>query len=90
MFLTGSGLTLCFLCKGWLVVLPDTVQAVMLYRRPATRLLNTGTPVASSDGSSEEIVANHSMNDEQIGWFNAGSALNMIRQQQAQDTKLIS
>ncbi|MEN8712801.1 MAG: aconitate hydratase [Arenicellales bacterium] len=42
--------------------------------------------IQHADGSSEEIVANHSMNDEQIGWFNAGSALNMIRQQQAQDT----
>lgn len=46
--------------------------------------------IQHADGSSEEIVANHSMNDEQIGWFNAGSALNMIRQQQAQDTNLIS
>ena len=42
--------------------------------------------IQHADGSSEEIVANHSLNDEQIGWFNAGSALNMIRQQQAQDT----
>ena len=52
--------------------------------------LEPGKPVQvkiqHADGSSEEIVANHSMNDEQIGWFNAGSALNMIRQQQAQDT----
>ena len=39
--------------------------------------------IQHSDGSSEEIMANHSMNAEQIGWFNAGSALNMIRQQQA-------
>ena len=46
--------------------------------------------IQHADGSSEEIVANHSLNDEQIGWFNAGSALNMIRQQQAQDTNLIS
>jgi len=30
------------------------------------------------DGSSEEIVANHSYNDQQIGWFVAGSALNLI------------
>jgi aconitate hydratase len=30
------------------------------------------------DGSSEEIVANHSYNDQQIGWFKAGSALNLI------------
>ena len=49
--------------------------------------IEPGKPVKISiqhaDGNSEEIVANHSMNDEQISWFNAGSALNMIRQSQA-------
>jgi hypothetical protein len=25
-------------------------------------------------------VANHTLNEEQIGWFRAGSALNLIRQ----------
>ena len=40
--------------------------------------------ILHADGSSEELVASHSMNDEQISWFNAGSALNMIRQQQTQ------
>lgn len=34
------------------------------------------------DGSSDTILANHSYNDQQIGWFKAGSALNLIRQQQ--------
>ena len=42
--------------------------------------------IQHADGSSDEIVTNHSMNDEQISWFNAGSALNMIRQQQKQNT----
>lgn len=50
-------------------------------------LIESGKPVQvkiqHADGSSEEIFANHSMNDEQISWFNAGSALNMIRRQQA-------
>ena len=50
--------------------------------------LEPGKPVQikiqHADGGNEEIVAHHSMNDEQIGWFNAGSALNMIRQQQQQ------
>ena len=31
------------------------------------------------DGSSEEIALHHSMNDEQISWFKAGSALNFLR-----------
>ncbi len=32
-----------------------------------------------SDGSSDEIICNHSYNDVQISWFKAGSALNLIR-----------
>jgi aconitate hydratase len=30
------------------------------------------------DGSSDVIVTNHTYNDGQIGWFVAGSALNLI------------
>ena len=33
------------------------------------------------DGTTDEIVANHSYNDVQIEWFKAGSALNLIRKQ---------
>lgn len=32
-----------------------------------------------SDGEEEAIFANHSFNEAQIGWFRAGSALNLIR-----------
>ncbi|GAB3646312.1 aconitate hydratase [Echinicola sediminis] len=35
-----------------------------------------------ADGSKDVIVANHSYNDAQIGWFKAGSALNLIKAQQ--------
>ena len=31
------------------------------------------------DGRSEEIEVNHSYNDQQIEWFKAGGALNIIR-----------
>ncbi|MEM6263961.1 MAG: aconitate hydratase [Bacteroidota bacterium] len=34
-----------------------------------------------SDGTSEEIMANHTYNDAQIEWLRAGSALNLIRAQ---------
>jgi aconitate hydratase len=40
---------------------------------PLTLVLN------HKDGSSEQIVANHSYNEHQIQWFKAGSALNLIR-----------
>ena len=33
------------------------------------------------DGSSDEILLNHTMNDAQIKWFKAGSALNLIAAQ---------
>ncbi len=34
--------------------------------------------VKHSDGSKDEIMLNHTMNETQIGWFKAGSALNLI------------
>ncbi|BDD10465.1 aconitate hydratase [Fulvitalea axinellae] len=39
--------------------------------------------VNHADGTSEDIVANHTYNENQIEWFKAGSALNLIKQQQA-------
>ncbi|MCC5929828.1 MAG: aconitate hydratase [Cyclobacteriaceae bacterium] len=34
------------------------------------------------DGSEDAIIVNHTYNENQISWFNAGSALNLIRQNQ--------
>jgi len=45
--------------------------------KPLTVVIN------HSDGSSDEIVANHTYNANQIEWFKAGSALNLIRKQNA-------
>lgn len=36
-----------------------------------------------ADGSKEEILANHTYNAQQIEWFKAGGALNIIRKNQA-------
>ena len=45
-----------------------------------------GKPLAvrlhHADGTNEEFPVNHSYNEGQIGWFRAGSALNLIRQLQ--------
>ena len=38
--------------------------------------------VKHADGSEDKIVANHTYNENQIEWFKAGSALNLIRKQQ--------
>jgi aconitate hydratase len=46
-----------------------------------------GTPLTlvlhHADGSKDEIVANHTYNLQQIEWFKAGAALNIIRKQVA-------
>ena len=39
--------------------------------------------VVHSDGSTDTIVANHSYNDAQINWFKEGSALNVIKKENA-------
>jgi len=45
--------------------------------------LTPGSPVTAvihhTDGRTEEITLNHSLNDEQVEWFKAGSALNVLR-----------
>lgn len=39
--------------------------------------------LAHADGTKETISANHTYNDQQITWFKAGSALNLIKLEQA-------
>ncbi len=39
--------------------------------------------IVKPDGSTIPFEANHTMNDEQIAWFRAGGALNIIRQRMA-------
>jgi aconitate hydratase len=39
--------------------------------------------VAHADGSKDTIIANHTYNQSQIGWFNEGSALNVIKRENA-------
>ena len=36
------------------------------------------------DGSTDEVILNHTYNSQQIDWFKAGGALNVIRQEAAQ------
>jgi aconitate hydratase len=35
--------------------------------------------ITHADGKKEEIMLKHSYNSAQIGWFKAGSALNLMR-----------
>jgi aconitate hydratase len=46
-----------------------------------------GTPLTlvftHADGTSDSVVANHTYNEQQIEWFKAGAALNIIRKQVA-------
>ena len=43
---------------------------------------NVTVTLRHEDGSEESFEAKHSMSDEQVKWFWAGSALNLIRQKQ--------
>ena len=36
-----------------------------------------------ADGTKDIIIANHTYNDSQIEWYNEGSALNLIKKQNA-------
>jgi len=49
--------------------------------------LAPGSPIGvvlhHADGSRDEFRANHTLNDEQIRWFRAGSALNLLREHHA-------
>jgi aconitate hydratase len=36
-----------------------------------------------SDATTDEVVATHTMSEEHIAWFKAGSALNLLRAQRA-------
>ncbi len=55
----------------------DTIDIIDLTsfapNAPLTLVLN------HADGSSDEIKVNHSYNEQQIEWFKAGGALNIIR-----------
>ncbi len=59
----------------------DTIDIVGLTDftsgKPLTLVLN------HADGTKDEIVANHTYNEQQIEWFKAGAALNIIRKQVA-------
>jgi len=44
--------------------------------RPLTVVLH------HADGGEDSVEVEHSLNKEQIGWFRAGSALNLLREQQ--------
>jgi aconitate hydratase len=39
--------------------------------------------IRHSDGKVDEIEAVHTMSDEHIAWFRAGSALNVLRSQRS-------
>lgn len=58
----------------------DTIDIIGLTEfapnKPLTLVLH------HADGTSEEILANHTYNEQQIGWFKAGGALNIIRSSQ--------
>lgn len=57
----------------------DTINFLDLKEIAPDKSLNI--ELVHADGSKDVITVNHSYNDGQIGWFRAGSALNLIKAQ---------
>ena len=55
----------------------DTIDIIGLTSFTANKPL--GIVLNHADGSNEEISVNHTYNEQQIEWFKAGGALNIIR-----------
>ena len=69
---------------------PDDYNLILMDDRLTFKGLDDIAPgkpvqvvVLHADGTEDEIITQHSMNVEQISWFMAGSALNLIRQKGA-------
>ena len=58
----------------------DRISLVKL--EDLTPLLPVTAEIAHRDGSRETISLRHTLNSEQIEWFKAGSALNLLRQRE--------
>ncbi|HEY6437934.1 MAG TPA: aconitate hydratase, partial [Ignavibacteriaceae bacterium] len=56
----------------------DKIDLIVTQLAPGKQLKMN---VKHSEGSKDEIMLNHTMNESQIGWFKAGSALNLIARQ---------
>ena len=70
----------------------DRVQETDRISLTGLKDLAPGRPVRAilrhADGSSEEFQLNHTLNSEQIEWFKAGSALNLLRLQREPEPAL--
>ena len=64
----------------------DKLQEDDLSTLMGVELLTPGVPlvlkIRHQDGKEEEITLQHTLNENQIEWFYAGSALNLIRQKE--------
>ncbi|MCF8258703.1 MAG: aconitate hydratase [Flavobacteriales bacterium] len=59
----------------------DTINFIDLKEFAPGRTL--ALEFAHADGSKDTILANHTYNEQQIGWYKAGSALNLIKLQES-------
>ncbi len=57
----------------------DTINFIDLVEFAPGQPLNV--ELVHADGTKDKIKLNHTYNEQQIGWFRAGSALDLIRQQ---------
>ena len=70
----GFTLLLLYLCNQFYFCHLDNSVRVCVCVQPVQ------CRITHADGSTEDIVLNHSFNELQIGWFKAGSALNRMKE----------
>ena len=51
-------------------------QTTLRLMQESSRAVQIEMIVNHNDGTSDEIMLNHTFNEQQIGWFKSGSALN--------------
>ena len=79
-FAIGMGVSLAFADEIWVSnEKDDTISVTGLAELAPGREVTV--VLHHADGGEERIQTRHSLNKEQIGWFRAGSALNVLKTQ---------
>jgi aconitate hydratase len=61
----------------------ETDRVSILHLKQLTPGKEVAAIVHHADGTEDRVALRHSLNDEQIGWFQAGSALNVLKRQKS-------
>ena len=56
----------------------ENIKVDYIYKPSTKKSKSVTMTISHEDGSSEDFQVNHTLNDDQVKWFNAGSALNYM------------